>query len=59
MDYGGYSPYRQLFGAFEHRVSIVDLLFNEGPRARTFMKTPLRMSTAAADRSPPHRLDGT
>ena len=40
MDYDGYSPYRQLFGAFEPQVSIVDLLFNEGPHARQFMKTP-------------------
>ena len=41
MDYSGYPAYRQLFGAFEHEVSIVDLLFNEGPRALEFMKTHL------------------
>lgn len=39
MDYSGYLEYRQLFGAFEHGVSVLDLLFNEGPRAREYMKT--------------------
>ena len=39
MDYSGYPPYRQLHGAFEHAVSILDLLFNEGPAAREFMKS--------------------
>jgi hypothetical protein len=39
MDYSGYPPYRQLHGDFQHGVSILDLLFNEGPRARSFMKS--------------------
>jgi len=41
IDYNGYPPYRQLFGDFEPQVSIVDLLFNEGPKARSFMKAPI------------------
>lgn len=39
MDYSGYPPYRQLFGSFEHAVSIIDLLLNEGPNATRFMKS--------------------
>lgn len=37
MDYGGYPEYNQLYPPFEHKVSIVDLLFNEGPRAREYL----------------------
>lgn len=32
-DYAGYPAYPQRFGAFEHALSIVDLLFNVGPDA--------------------------
>ncbi len=39
MDYSGYPAYRQLHGDFQHGVSILDLLFNEGPRASSFMKS--------------------
>lgn len=38
MDYTGYPEYEQLHGPFEHGVSVVDVLFNEGPRARRLMK---------------------
>jgi len=38
MDYSGYPEYPQLFPPFEHGVSIVDLLFNEGKNALNFMK---------------------
>lgn len=38
FDYSGYAPYPQLWGAFEHRVSVLDLLFNCGKSARKFMK---------------------
>jgi len=38
MDYSEYPEYRQLFPPFEHRVSIIDLIFNEGPDATKFMK---------------------
>ena len=38
-DYAGYPEYRQLHGAFVHDVTILDLLFNEGPDAPRAMKT--------------------
>lgn len=38
FDYSGYPEYDQLFPPFDHHVSIVDLLFNQGPNARRFMK---------------------
>lgn len=38
MDYSGYPPYRQLYPPFEHHVSIVDLILNEGRDARRYMK---------------------
>jgi hypothetical protein len=37
MDYSGYPEYRQLYPPFEHRVSIVDLIMNEGPDAPRYM----------------------
>lgn len=39
MDYSGYPEYGQLFPPFEHAVSIIDLLFNEGPDAWQYMKS--------------------
>jgi hypothetical protein len=39
MDYSGYPEYRQLYPPFEPRVSIIDLIFNEGPNATRFMKS--------------------
>jgi hypothetical protein len=39
MDYSGYPEYRQLYPPFDHAVSIVDLIFNEGPNAPKFMKS--------------------
>lgn len=38
MDYSGYPEYRQFFPPFEHKVSIIDLLFHEGPEANRYMK---------------------
>lgn len=38
-DYSGYKEYRQLHPPFEDAVSILDLLFNEGPKAHDFMKS--------------------
>lgn len=38
MDYSGYIEYNQLFPPFEHRVSIIDLIFNTGPNAKNFIK---------------------
>jgi hypothetical protein len=37
FDYAGYPPYPQLFPPFEHGVSILDLLFSEGPAAPRYM----------------------
>lgn len=39
VDYSSYPEYRQLFPPFEHRVSIIDLIFNEGPDASKYMKS--------------------
>ncbi len=39
VDYSGYAEYRQLYPPFEHGVSILDLLFNEGPDASRYMKS--------------------
>jgi hypothetical protein len=38
FDYAGYPEYPQLWGAFVHEVSIVDLLFNCGREAPRYMK---------------------
>lgn len=39
MDYSGYPEYPQLFPPFDHHVTILDLLFNTGPAATSYMKT--------------------
>lgn len=39
FDYSGYPEYNQLYPPFVHDVSVVDLLLNEGPAARRFMKS--------------------
>lgn len=39
MDYSEYPVYSQLFPPFEHGVSILDLIFNEGPNVVKFMKS--------------------
>lgn len=39
IDYSGYPEYRQLYPPFDHGVSVLDLIFNEGPDARRFMKS--------------------
>ncbi len=39
MDYANYPIYQQLHGAFEHEVTILDLIFNEGPNALKYMKS--------------------
>jgi len=38
MDYTGYPEYTQVHSPFEHGVSIIDLIFNQGPRAKQYMK---------------------
>lgn len=39
MDYSGYPEYNQLHEPFEHGVTILDLIFNEGPNATNYMKS--------------------
>ncbi|WP_046755609.1 WbqC family protein [Kordia jejudonensis] len=39
MDYTGYPEYHQKYLPFEHGVTILDLIFNEGPNAYKFMKS--------------------
>ena len=38
FDYDGYPPYPQLWGEFEPRVSVIDLLFNCGHRAARYLR---------------------
>lgn len=38
FDYAGYPEYDQLFPPFDHRVSVIDLIFNEGPRALEYLR---------------------
>lgn len=42
FDYAGYPEYPQLWGAFEHGVTVLDLLFNCGPDAARYMRYVLR-----------------
>ena len=39
MIYSGYIEYSQRYEPFEHGVSILDLIFNEGSNAAKFMKS--------------------
>ena len=39
-DYSNYPEYTQLHPPFQHGVTVMDLIFNEGPKAREFMKFP-------------------
>jgi hypothetical protein len=39
MDYSNYPEYNQLYPPFEHYVSIIDLILNEGDNAINFMKS--------------------
>ena len=39
MNYSGYPEYTQLSEKFEHGVSILDLIFNEGTEAKKYMKS--------------------
>jgi hypothetical protein len=39
MEYSGYKEYNQLYRPFEHGVTILDLIFNEGNNASKFMKS--------------------
>jgi hypothetical protein len=37
FDYSGYPEYSQMFPPFDHHVSVLDLIFNEGPDAPRYM----------------------
>lgn len=37
MDYTGYPEYPQLYPPFDHKVSVLDLLFSTGPDARSYL----------------------
>jgi len=39
IDYGGYPEYKQLHSPFFHDVSIIDLILNEGPNSKQFIKS--------------------
>lgn len=39
VDYDGYPEYPQLHGAFDHKVSIIDLILNVGPAAPGYLKS--------------------
>jgi len=39
ISYEGYPEYTQLFPPFEHSVTVLDLIFNEGPNATKYMKS--------------------
>jgi WbqC-like protein family len=39
IDYSSYPEYKQLSPPFDHQVSIIDLIFNEGPEAPKYMKS--------------------
>ena len=38
FDYSNYPMYNQLYGDFTHEVSVIDLIFNEGPNSYKFLK---------------------
>jgi hypothetical protein len=38
LDYSNYPEYDQKYGDFEHGVSIIDLIYNEGQNAKNFLK---------------------
>jgi hypothetical protein len=42
-DYKNYPTYEQLHPPFEHTVSVIDLIFNQGPKASLFLKEKLWM----------------
>jgi hypothetical protein len=37
FDYSGYPEYAQRFPPFDHHVTVLDLIFNEGPAATRYM----------------------
>jgi hypothetical protein len=56
MDYEGYPEYPQLFGPFEHGVSVLDLLLNCGPDAPKYLDRKCHGSVDATDAQLQRRL---
>lgn len=52
MNYDGYPAYSQQYAPFTHAVSILDLMLNEGPAARSYLKAPVFGPGAATGASP-------
>jgi hypothetical protein len=50
MNYEGYPEYAQLHGRFEHGVSVLDLLFNVGPDARSYIHPGFALTRADGPR---------
>jgi hypothetical protein len=48
VSYVGYPEYDQLFPPFDHNVSVIDLLFNQGPNAIQYMKPGKRTQSDIA-----------
>ncbi len=44
MNYDGYEEYPQLYGDFEHAVTILDVLFNTGADAMNYLKSTEKVS---------------
>ena len=55
MDYSGYPEYKQLGKAFEHGVSVLDLIFNMGKEARHYMKCSKKQISVTVD----HDMDSS
>ena len=55
MDYSSYARYSQLHGPFAHGVTILDLILNEGPDARTFLQSGAPGSLVSQRNSSPVR----
>jgi hypothetical protein len=53
MDYSRYPRYSQLHGPFAHGVTVLDLILNEGPDARTFLGSEARRSPVSQRNSRP------
>ena len=45
LNYGDYPEYNQLYPPFTHTVSVIDLILNEGNKAKIFMKSFLPTNT--------------
>jgi hypothetical protein len=59
MDYADYPEYHQLFPPFEHGVSFLDLLMNEGAGAPRYMKTLRACENGTMEREDvPHPCSG-